>query len=161
LGRALAVDPKVLILDEPTRGVGIGAKREIYRFIEELASNGVAILIISSEMEEVLRLSDRVIVMRRDKSRPRFPVRRHPRKPSCVRSRLVPEHRNSTMVQTTSSFSLGKRSFGWVWQRTGVLLALVLLVTAAAFLSDRFLTLPNLLKMSCGRWPLSAFSPSA
>lgn len=65
LSRALAVDPKVLIFDEPTRGVDIGAKREIYGFIEELAANGAAILIISSEMEEVLRLSDRVVVMRR------------------------------------------------------------------------------------------------
>ncbi|MGN6551234.1 MAG: sugar ABC transporter ATP-binding protein [Pararhizobium sp.] len=65
LSRALAVNPKVLIFDEPTRGVDIGAKREIYGFIEELAANGAAILIISSEMEEVLRLSDRVVVMRR------------------------------------------------------------------------------------------------
>ncbi|SFQ03494.1 sugar ABC transporter ATP-binding protein [Tranquillimonas alkanivorans] len=64
LGRALAGRPRVLIFDEPTRGVDIGAKREIYRFIEELAEDGVAIIVISSEMEEVLRLSDRVLVMR-------------------------------------------------------------------------------------------------
>lgn len=64
LGRALAGRPRVLIFDEPTRGVDIGAKREIYRFIEELAEEGVAIVVISSEMEEVLRLSDRVVVMR-------------------------------------------------------------------------------------------------
>ena len=65
LSRALAVDPKILIFDEPTRGVDIGAKREIYAFIEELAASGVAVLFISSEMEEVLRLSDRVVVMRK------------------------------------------------------------------------------------------------
>ncbi|WP_185020816.1 sugar ABC transporter ATP-binding protein [Histidinibacterium lentulum] len=64
LGRALAGRPKVLIFDEPTRGVDIGAKREIYRFIEDLAEEGAAILVISSEMEEVIRLSDRIIVMR-------------------------------------------------------------------------------------------------
>lgn len=64
LGRALAGRPRVLIFDEPTRGVDIGAKREIYRFIEQLAEEGVAIVVISSEMEEVLRLSDRVVVMR-------------------------------------------------------------------------------------------------
>lgn len=64
LGRALASQPKVLIFDEPTRGVDIGAKREIYRFIEELAEEGAAILVISSEMEEVIRLSDRIVVMR-------------------------------------------------------------------------------------------------
>ena len=65
LGRALAGRPKVLIFDEPTRGVDIGAKREIYRFIEDLAEDGAAILVISSEMEEVIRLSDRILVMRK------------------------------------------------------------------------------------------------
>ena len=65
IGRALAVEPKILIFDEPTRGVDIGAKSEIYAFIEELVANGVAVVLISSEMEEILRLSDRVIVLRR------------------------------------------------------------------------------------------------
>ena len=65
IGRALAVEPKVLILDEPTRGVDIGAKQEIYALIERLVSAGMAVVLISSEMEEILRLSDRVIVLRR------------------------------------------------------------------------------------------------
>jgi ABC-type sugar transport system ATPase subunit len=65
IGRALAVEPKILIFDEPTRGVDIGAKQEIYAFIERLVAQGVAIVLISSEMEEVLRLSDRVIVLRK------------------------------------------------------------------------------------------------
>jgi ABC-type sugar transport system ATPase subunit len=65
IGRALAVEPRVLIFDEPTRGVDIGAKQEIYAFIERLVAGGVAIILISSEMEEVLRLSDRIIVLRR------------------------------------------------------------------------------------------------
>jgi len=65
IGRALAVEPKILIFDEPTRGVDIGAKSEIYAFIEELVANGVAVVLISSEMEEILRLSDRVVVLRR------------------------------------------------------------------------------------------------
>ena len=65
IGRALAVGPKILIFDEPTRGVDIGAKSEIYEFIEELVAGGVAVVLISSEMEEILRLSDRVVVMRR------------------------------------------------------------------------------------------------
>ncbi len=64
LGRALALQPRVLLFDEPTRGVDVGAKREIYRFIEGLAEEGTAIVVISSEMEEVIRLSDRIIVMR-------------------------------------------------------------------------------------------------
>jgi ABC-type sugar transport system ATPase subunit len=65
IGRALAVEPKILIFDEPTRGVDIGAKSEIYAFIEELVAGGGAVVLISSEMEEILRLSDRVVVMRR------------------------------------------------------------------------------------------------
>lgn len=63
LAKWLAMEPQVLLLDEPTRGVDIGAKQEIYRLMEELAERGVAILFVSSEMEEVLSMSDRVIVM--------------------------------------------------------------------------------------------------
>ncbi len=65
IGRALTVGPRILILDEPTRGVDIGAKQEIYALIERLVAEGMAVLLISSEMEEVLRLSDRVVVLRR------------------------------------------------------------------------------------------------
>jgi ABC-type sugar transport system ATPase subunit len=65
IGRALAVSPRILIFDEPTRGVDIGAKREIYRFIEELVEGGMCVILISSEMEEILRLSDRIVVLRR------------------------------------------------------------------------------------------------
>ena len=64
LARWLAIKPQVLILDEPTRGVDIGAKREIYRIISDLAAQGVAILMISSELPEVIGMSDRVLVMR-------------------------------------------------------------------------------------------------
>ncbi|WP_436494997.1 sugar ABC transporter ATP-binding protein [Actinokineospora sp. HUAS TT18] len=63
LARWLARKPKVLILDEPTRGVDIGAKIEIYRVIDELAASGVAVLVISSELPEVLGLADRIVVM--------------------------------------------------------------------------------------------------
>ncbi len=63
LGKWLAVEPKVLILDEPTRGIDVAAKQEIYRIICDLAKAGLAILMISSEMEEILGLSDRVMVM--------------------------------------------------------------------------------------------------
>ncbi|MCB1236032.1 MAG: sugar ABC transporter ATP-binding protein, partial [Verrucomicrobiae bacterium] len=53
----------VLLLDEPTRGIDIGAKREIYALMEELAREGMAILFVSSEMEEILGMSDRALVM--------------------------------------------------------------------------------------------------
>ncbi|REE77402.1 monosaccharide ABC transporter ATP-binding protein (CUT2 family) [Rhodococcus wratislaviensis] len=64
LARCLAKQPSVLILDEPTRGVDIGAKADIYALINEVASKGVAILLISSELPEVIGLSDRILVMR-------------------------------------------------------------------------------------------------
>lgn len=61
LGRWLLTQPKLLILDEPTRGIDVGAKSEIYRLIDELASQGMAILVVSSEMPELIGLSDRII----------------------------------------------------------------------------------------------------
>ena len=63
LGKWLAMQPRVLLLDEPTRGIDIGAKQEIYTLMEELAEQGVAILFVSSEMEEILGMSDRTLVM--------------------------------------------------------------------------------------------------
>lgn len=63
IGKWLAMKPGVLLLDEPTRGIDIGAKQEIYALMEELAEQGVAILFVSSEMEEVLGMADRVLVM--------------------------------------------------------------------------------------------------
>jgi ribose transport system ATP-binding protein len=63
LAKWLSLDPRVLIFDEPTRGIDVGAKAEIYDLMRELAKAGVAILMISSDMEEVLNISDRVAVM--------------------------------------------------------------------------------------------------
>jgi rhamnose transport system ATP-binding protein len=64
LGKWLAAKPRVLILDEPTRGIDVGAKAEIHRLMGELAGRGLAILMISSELPEVLGMSDRVLTMR-------------------------------------------------------------------------------------------------
>jgi ABC-type sugar transport system ATPase subunit len=63
LARWLAARPKVLILDEPTRGIDVGAKAEIYRLIDELAGEGLGIMLISSELPEIIGLSDRIYVM--------------------------------------------------------------------------------------------------
>jgi D-xylose transport system ATP-binding protein len=59
----LLTQPKVLILDEPTRGVDVGAKFEIYKLMLELAAQGISIIMVSSELAEVLGVSDRVLVM--------------------------------------------------------------------------------------------------
>jgi ribose transport system ATP-binding protein len=63
LAKWLAMAPKVLILDEPTRGIDVGAKAEIYRHMAELAEQGITILMVSSDLEEIIGMSDRVIVM--------------------------------------------------------------------------------------------------
>ena len=63
LGKWLLTNPKVLFLDEPTRGIDVGAKQEIYAEINKLAKEGMAIVLVSSELPEVLGLSDRVIVL--------------------------------------------------------------------------------------------------
>src|SRR5690606_7613602 len=64
LARWLATAPELLILDEPTRGIDVGAKAEIQKLVAELAAQGMAVVFISAELEEVLRLSHRIAVMR-------------------------------------------------------------------------------------------------
>lgn len=64
LAKWLATEPRVLIVDEPTRGIDVGTKAEVHRLLSELAGRGIAILMISSELPEVLGMADRVIVIR-------------------------------------------------------------------------------------------------
>ena len=64
MARWLTTKPKVLILDEPTKGIDVGAKSEFYNMICEFARQGIAVILISSELPEVIGLSDRIIVMR-------------------------------------------------------------------------------------------------
>lgn len=63
IARGLMTRPKVLILDEPTRGVDVGAKKEIYQLINKFKQEGLSIILISSEMPEVMGMSDRILVM--------------------------------------------------------------------------------------------------
>jgi ABC-type sugar transport system ATPase subunit len=63
LAKWLAIQPRVLILDEPTRGIDVGTKAEVHRIIADLADEGVAILLISSELPEILHVCDRILVM--------------------------------------------------------------------------------------------------
>jgi inositol transport system ATP-binding protein len=65
LARWLARDPKVLIVDEPTRGVDVGAKTEVHQILVQLAARGIAVMMISSELPEILAVSDRIVTMRR------------------------------------------------------------------------------------------------
>jgi ribose transport system ATP-binding protein len=67
IAKWIGISPKVLILDEPTRGVDVGAKREIYQLMNELTDRGVAIIMVSSELPEVLGMSDRILVVHEGK----------------------------------------------------------------------------------------------
>jgi rhamnose transport system ATP-binding protein len=73
LAKWLATDPRVLILDEPTRGIDVGTKAEVHRIISHLATQGMAILLISSELPEVLAMADRVLVMHEGRISGEFP----------------------------------------------------------------------------------------
>ncbi len=73
LSKWLAAGPKVLILDEPTRGIDVGAKAEIHRLMSELAQQGMAVLLISSELPEIMGMSDRILVMREGRIAAQFP----------------------------------------------------------------------------------------
>ena len=63
IGRCMLIKPRVLLLDDPTRGVDIGAKAELYVLMEQLASEGMAIIVTSSELPELLTVSDRILVL--------------------------------------------------------------------------------------------------
>ena len=63
IGKWLSMHPNVLIVDEPTRGIDVGSKSEIHKLLRELAAQGYAVMVISSEMPEVLHVSDRIIAM--------------------------------------------------------------------------------------------------
>jgi rhamnose transport system ATP-binding protein len=63
LGKWLATNPKVIILDEPTKGIDIGSKAAVHRFISELVTRGLSVILVSSELPEVLGLADRIVVM--------------------------------------------------------------------------------------------------
>jgi ribose transport system ATP-binding protein len=67
IGKWLDLEPRVLLLDEPTRGVDVGAKAEIYALVEELTARGHAVVIASSDLPELVRLADRVLVLREGK----------------------------------------------------------------------------------------------
>ena len=75
IGRCLATNPRILLLDEPTRGVDVGARREIYSLLFRLAQDGLAILFVSSELEEIIGISDRVLVMSEGAVRGELPRR--------------------------------------------------------------------------------------
>ena len=82
LGKWLATNPKLIILDEPTKGIDIGSKAAVHRFISELVTRGLSVILVSSELPEVLGLADRVVVMQHGHVRRVF--ERHEATPEIV-----------------------------------------------------------------------------
>ena len=75
LARWLRTRPTVLILDEPTQGVDVGTKQEIYRHLRQIAREGTAVIVCSTDSEEIVEVSDRAVVVAQGWSMPSFPVR--------------------------------------------------------------------------------------
>ena len=84
IAKALMQEPKLIIFDEPTRGVDVGAIVEIHQLINQLADEGKAVVVISSYLPEMMALSDRILVQRRARSSRRFGIDRRPRRRSCM-----------------------------------------------------------------------------
>ena len=91
IAKALSKDVRLLILDEPTRGIDIGAKYEIYKLINQLVQQGIAVIVISSELPEVLGLSDRVLVMHEGKLKANL-VNHHLTQEQVMEAALRSEH---------------------------------------------------------------------
>ena len=72
IGKWLATEPRVIILDEPTKGIDVGSKAAVHAFMGELVAQGLAVIMVSSELPEILGMSDRVIVMREGRIAGRF-----------------------------------------------------------------------------------------
>ena len=135
LAKWLATSPQVLILDEPTRGVDIGAKEEVHNLIRELADQGVAVLVISSDLPEVLELADRILVMRDGQV-----VEELPGKESTednVLAAAIPEKSDrSKKAITRASF--------WHQREVPIAGLLIVAILLASLVSPQFLSLSNL-----------------
>jgi len=75
LARCMALKPKVLIVDEPTRGIDIGAKAEVHQLLRDLAKNGTAVVVISSELPEVIAHCDRIVTVKEGRVTGEMPAR--------------------------------------------------------------------------------------
>ena len=142
LGKWLLARPAVFLLDEPTRGIDVGAKQQVYRLIADLADAGAAILVASSEIEELLGLCDRVLVMRRGQIAARFA------RPGLGRARARP--RASTARRSCARRSARARRRPTREPRASALPALPILVAVGAVfttLSPRFIDPANLVNI--------------
>lgn len=141
LGRWLATDPAVLILDEPTRGIDVGAKAEVHAEIRELAARGKAVLVISSDLTEVLQLGDRVDVLCSGRIAGSF--RREEASETAVMNAALPEAKNIPGGELPRP---GNKRLAAAGRELSTFGALILLVAALTVLCGRdFASVENLL----------------
>lgn len=155
LAKWLLTRPRVLILDEPTRGIDIGAKVEVHRLIGELAREGMAILMVSSDLPEVLAMSDRVLVMREGHLAGEFArAQASPESVMTAATRALPPAQRDdagievTQLSSSSSVPAPKSGTSFLetlsrFRETGILAVLLLLIALVSLRNPQFLTLSN------------------
>ena len=143
LAKWLATEPSLLIVDEPTRGIDVGTKAEVHRLLSELAGQGIAILMISSELPEVLGMADRVIVVREGRitadiaradataESVMFARHGHDRRARSPDVDDRDDHRGSRVLHALGSFARARE--------TSILIALVLVIVVATVRNPTFL----------------------
>jgi ABC-type sugar transport system ATPase subunit/ribose/xylose/arabinose/galactoside ABC-type transport system permease subunit len=155
LGKWLASSPRVLILDEPTHGVDVGAKAEVHKLVRRIADSGVAVLMISSELPEILSMSDRVIVMQQGTvSGELLRAEATQEKilnlalPQTTGSESGPPKHSGDAENKTRHISVGSFFSKLTRQREyGVLALLILTVAVVAFINPAFLSTGNIRDM--------------
>lgn len=156
ISRWVAIGPRILILDEPTRGVDVGAKSEIYRIMNQMARKGVAILMISSELPEIVGMSDRVYVMREgsiagELHGAEISGKHHD---AGDRRERLSSSGGATMTNSThpqqvaKSASAKKMLMSDLMQTVGILPILILIVAVFGFIAPNFFTESNLLNIT-------------
>jgi ABC-type sugar transport system ATPase subunit/ribose/xylose/arabinose/galactoside ABC-type transport system permease subunit len=167
LAKWLAANPRLLILDEPTQGIDVGAKAEVHRIISELAERGLAILLISSDMPEVLGMSDRILVMRRGRVVAEFPRAEATQEAiaaaatgaSADDAGAPPPEEGPAQQQPARKTDAGAaaephgRIPDWVRvvaarREVGLIGALILMIVAISLINSRFLSSTNLSSVS-------------
>lgn len=140
LAKWVGIGSKVLILDEPTRGVDVGAKREIYQLMNELAERGVAIITVSSDLPEILGISDRVIVVHEGH------IAGELTKEEATEEGIMTLATGGILMNTNENV---KRKFEYkeMLSKLGPLLALIVLIIFVSILSPSFLSLTNLMNL--------------
>ena len=145
LGKWLATKPKVLIVDEPTRGIDVGTKAEVHRLLSELAGQGVAVLMISSELPEVLGMADRVLVMYEGRLTAEL-SRAEADEESVIRAATGQLERGRRVSVAAVEGARARRLTEWVFRvrELGIVVVLALLIVVTGILEPRFLEAASL-----------------